>query len=100
MELASARMQTVICGNVGSGTVQKSEWIEYITFLVISNGKLREEKTQDSWKWILVWATKTGAAAAIDLIYADNKRYQTYVRQYGSDKIYKTAGGANVADYH
>ncbi|EAC9700693.1 alpha-N-arabinofuranosidase, partial [Listeria monocytogenes] len=33
--------------------------------------------------------------------YADlYRRYQTYVRQYGDKKIYKVAGGANVADYH
>ncbi|HIX69350.1 MAG TPA: alpha-N-arabinofuranosidase, partial [Candidatus Enterococcus stercoravium] len=33
--------------------------------------------------------------------YADEyRRYQTYVRQYGDEKIYKIAGGANVDDYH
>ncbi len=33
--------------------------------------------------------------------YADlYRRYQTFVRQYGKDKIFKIAGGANVDDYN
>ncbi|NLK46736.1 MAG: alpha-N-arabinofuranosidase [Treponema sp.] len=96
-----------ICGNVGSGTVQEmSEWIEYITFSGESPmAKLREENgRKDSWKldFFGVGNENWGCGGNMSAeFYADQyKRYQTYVRQYGSDKIYKIAGGANVADYH
>lgn len=94
-------------GNVGSGTVQEmSEWVEYITMEGISPmANLRKENGhEDAWelKFFGVGNENWGCGGNMrPEYYADlYRRYQTYVRQYGNKKIYKVAGGANVADYN
>ena len=94
-------------GNVGSGTVQEmSEWVEYITMDGISPmaDLRRENGHEDAWemKFFGVGNENWGCGGNMwPEYYADlYRRYQTYVRQYGDKKIYKVAGGANVADYH
>lgn len=96
-----------ICGNVGSGTVQEmSEWVEYITFSGESPmSKLRTQNGHaDAWKldFFGVGNENWGCGGNMRAeYYADlYRRYQTYVRQYGEDKIFKIAGGPNVDDYH
>ena len=95
-----------ICGNVGSGTVQEmSEWVEYMTFDGESPlANLRRENGQEKpWKlkYFGVGNENWGCGGSMrPEFYADLYRnYQTYVRQYGDNKIYKIAGGANVDDY-
>ena len=96
-----------ICGNVGSGSVQEmDEWIEYMTFsgespmarLRTSNGR------KDAWKlpYFGVGNENWGCGGNMrPEFYADQyRRYQTYVRQYGNDKIFKIAGGPNEDDYN
>ncbi|MDO0919728.1 MULTISPECIES: alpha-N-arabinofuranosidase [unclassified Enterococcus] len=94
-------------GNIGSGTVQEmSEWVEYITMDGISPmaDLRRENGHEDAWemKFFGVGNENWGCGGNMrPEYYADlYRRYQTYVRQYGDKKIYKVAGGANVADYH
>ncbi|MCR5724264.1 MAG: alpha-N-arabinofuranosidase [Treponema sp.] len=95
-----------ICGNVGSGTVQEmDEWIEYMTFsgespmanLRAANGR------KEPWKldYFGVGNENWGCGGNMrPEFYADlYRRFQTFVRQYGQNKIFKIAGGANVADY-
>lgn len=96
-----------ICGNVGSGSVQEmDEWIEYITFDGESPmAKLRKENGHEkAWKlpYFGVGNENWGCGGNMrPEFYADNyRRYQTFVRQYGKDKIFKIAGGANTADYN
>jgi alpha-L-arabinofuranosidase len=96
-----------ICGNVGSGTVQEmDEWIEYMTFSGESPmSRLREENGhKDAWKlpYFGVGNENWGCGGNMRAeFYADQyRRYQTFVRQYGPDKIMKIAGGANVDDYN
>lgn len=96
-----------ICGNVGSGTVQEmDEWIEYMTFSGESPmAKLREANGhKDAWKLPMFGVGNENWGCGGNMraeFYADQyRRYQTFVRQYGQDKIYKIAGGANVEDYH
>ncbi len=96
-----------ICGNVGSGTVQEmSEWVEYMTFSGESPmSKLRESNGhKDPWKlpYFGVGNENWGCGGNMrPEYYADlYRRYQTYVRQYGPDKIFKIAGGPNVDDYN
>jgi alpha-N-arabinofuranosidase len=95
-----------ICGNVGSGTVQEmSEWVEYMTF----NGESpmanwrQENGKEEPWalKYFGVGNENWGCGGNMrPQYYADlYRRYQTYVRNYGDNKIYKIAGGANVNDY-
>ncbi|GAE29113.1 alpha-N-arabinofuranosidase [Halalkalibacter hemicellulosilyticus] len=96
-----------ICGNVGSGTVQEmSEWVEYMTF----NGESpmanwrKENGRNEPWSltYFGVGNENWGCGGHMRAeYYADlYRQFQTYVRNYGDNKIYKIAGGANVDDYH
>ena len=96
-----------ICGNVGSGSVQEmDEWIEYMTFSGESPmARLRAENGHpDAWKlpYFGVGNENWGCGGNMrPEFYADQyRRYQTFVRQYGNDKIFKIAGGPNVDDYN
>ena len=96
-----------ICGNVGSGTVQEmSEWVEYMTFGGESPmSKLREENGhKEPWKLPLFGVGNESWGCGGNMrpeYYADlYRRYQTYVRQYGQDKIFKIACGPNASDYN
>ncbi|MBN2222293.1 MAG: alpha-N-arabinofuranosidase, partial [Vallitaleaceae bacterium] len=93
-------------GNVGSGTVQEmSEWVEYMTFNGLSPmAKLREENGQkEPWKlkYFGVGNENWGCGGNMrPEYYADlYRRYQTYVRNYGENKIYRIACGPNSDDY-
>ncbi len=96
-----------ICGNVGSGTVQEmSEWVEYITFSGESPmSRLRQVNGhKDNWKLPFFGVGNESWGCGGNMrpeYYADLYRhYQTYVRQYGPDKIFKIACGPNVDDYN
>jgi alpha-L-arabinofuranosidase len=96
-----------VCGNVGSGTVQEmDEWIEYMTFSGESPmARLREQNGhKDAWKLPLFGVGNENWGCGGNMrpeFYADQyRRFQTYVRQYGPDKIFKIAGGPNVDDYN
>lgn len=99
--------EAYINGNVGSGTVQEmQEWVEYMTMdgespmsaLRKANGR------EDSWKVKFFGVGNESWGCGGNMrpeYYADlYRRYQTYVRQYGSDRIYKIACGPNIDDYH
>ncbi|MBP3953558.1 alpha-N-arabinofuranosidase [Bacillus sp. YZJH907-2] len=95
-----------ICGNVGSGTVQEmSEWVEYMTFdgeSPMANWR-QENGREKPWdlKYFGVGNENWGCGGNMrPEYYADlYRQYQTYVRNYGENKIYKIAGGANIDDY-
>ncbi|WP_374717222.1 alpha-N-arabinofuranosidase [Geobacillus thermodenitrificans] len=95
-----------ICGNVGSGTVQEmSEWIEYMTFdgeSPMANWR-KENGREKPWKlkYFGVGNENWGCGGNMrPEYYADlYRRYQTYVRNYRDNRIYKIACGANVDDY-
>ena len=95
-----------ICGNVGSGTVREmSEWVEYMTFdgeSPMANWR-KENGQPEPWKlkYFGVGNENWGCGGNMrPEYYADlYRRYQTYVRNYGDNKLYKIAGGANVDDY-
>lgn len=96
-----------INGNVGSGTVQEmAEWVEYLTFEGISPmAKLRAENgRQEPWKvkYFGVGNENWGCGGNMrPQYYADlYRRYQTYVRNYGDNKIHRIACGPNVDDYN
>ncbi|MFC4321161.1 alpha-N-arabinofuranosidase [Litchfieldia salsa] len=96
-----------ICGNVGSGTVQEmSEWVEYMTFngeSPMANWRAENGK-EEPWKlkYFGVGNENWGCGGNMrPEYYADlYRRFQTYVRNYGDNKIYKIAGGANIDDYN
>ncbi|MCM3164160.1 alpha-N-arabinofuranosidase [Metabacillus litoralis] len=96
-----------ICGNVGSGTVQEmSEWVEYMTFdgeSPMANWR-QENGREKPWELTYFGVGNENWGCGGNMrpeYYADlYRRYQTYVRNYGNNKIYKIAGGANVDDYN
>ncbi|MFC4455670.1 alpha-N-arabinofuranosidase [Deinococcus sonorensis] len=95
-----------ICGNVGSGTVQEmSEWMEYMTFdgeSPMADLRRRHGRT-DPWKvrYFGVGNENWGCGGNMrPEYYADEyRRYQTYVRSFGDNRVYKVACGPNVDDY-
>jgi len=96
-----------ICGNVGSGTVrQMQQWVEYLTF----GGKSpmadlrRENGRQEPWK-VKYWGVGNenwGCGGSMrPEFYADlYRRYQTYVRSFPGNRIYRIACGSRGRDYH
>jgi alpha-N-arabinofuranosidase len=90
-----------INGNVGSGTVQEmSEWVEYLTFEGTSPmAELRRENgNPEPWR-VKYWGVGNenwGCGGNMrPEYYADlYRRFATYVRNYGENKIYKIACGA------
>lgn len=96
-----------INGNVGSGTVQEmQEWIEYMTMDGESPmANLRRKNGHDApWKVKFFGVGNESWGCGGNMrpdYYADEyRRYQTFVRQYGKDKIYKIACGPNIDDYN
>ncbi|MFK3937468.1 alpha-N-arabinofuranosidase [Alkalihalobacillus sp. NPDC078783] len=96
-----------ICGNVGSGTVQEmSEWVEYMTFdgeSPMANWR-KENGREKAWPLTYFGVGNENWGCGGNMrpeFYADlYRQFQTYVRNYGDNKIYKIAGGANVDDYN
>jgi alpha-L-arabinofuranosidase len=95
-----------ICGNVGSGSVQEmQEWVEYITFLGISPMADWRKQNGRAEPWALpffgVGNENWGCGGNMTpQFYADQyKRFATYVRNLGENKLYKIACGPNGANY-
>ncbi|GGG15150.1 intracellular exo-alpha-L-arabinofuranosidase 2 [Paenibacillus albidus] len=108
MELcAMLECEPYINGNVGSGTVQEmSEWVEYLTFGGVSPmSELRQENgRQEPWAVTYFGVGNENWGCGGNMrpeYYADlYRRYQTYVRNYDSNRIHRIACGPNVDDYH
>ncbi|MDR2085942.1 MAG: alpha-N-arabinofuranosidase [Dysgonamonadaceae bacterium] len=96
-----------ISGNLGSGSVEEmSKWVEYITFdgeSPMANLR-RQNGRNEPWK-VKFWGVGNeswgcGGNMTPDH-YADlYRRYATYCRNYGDNRLYKIACGANEADYN
>ena len=95
-----------INANVGSGTVREmAEWVEYLN----SDGdstvvqKRWANGRKDSWgvKYWGVGNENWGCGGNMrPEFYADQyRRFQTFCRQYGDNKLFKIACGPNTADY-
>lgn len=95
-----------ISGNLGSGTVREmQQWVEYIA----SDGdspmtKLRKKNGREHpWKlkYFAVGNENWGCGGQMrPEYYADEyRRYATYLKDYGENKLYKIACGANADDY-
>lgn len=99
--------EPVICGNVGSGTVREmSEWVEYINSDALSPmTRLRKANGQDKpWK-VKFWGVGNenwgcGGTMTADFYSDQLRQYGTYCRDYGENKLFRIAGGANVDDYN
>ncbi|MBM3880055.1 MAG: alpha-N-arabinofuranosidase [Verrucomicrobia bacterium] len=96
-----------ICGNVGSGTVQEMmDWVEYMTADADSPmANLRRQNGRDRpWRvrYFGVGNESWGCGGNMrPEYYADEyRRYSTFVKNYGTNRIYRIACGANSADYN
>lgn len=96
-----------ICGNVGSGTVQEmQQWVEYCTFDGVSPmADLRRHNGRaEPWRlpYVGVGNENWGCGGSMrPEYYADlYRRYQTYVRHFGGNTVFKIACGPNRDDYH
>lgn len=95
-----------ISGNLGSGTVREmQQWVEYITSDNISPmTRLRGENGREQpWrlKYFAVGNESWGCGGQMrPEYYADEyRRYATYLRNFGDNKLYKIACGSNADDY-
>jgi len=96
-----------ICGNVGSGTVlEMQQWVEYLTF--DGNSPMadlrRDNGRSKPWK-VKYWGVGNenwGCGGNMrPEFYADlYRRYQTYVRSFPGNRIYKIACGSHGRDYN
>ncbi|MCC8088502.1 MAG: alpha-N-arabinofuranosidase [Rikenellaceae bacterium] len=96
-----------ICGNVGSGTVEEmSKWVEYITFdgeSLIANLR-KQNGREEPWK-VKYWGVGNenwgcGGNMTAEYYAGEYRRYATYARNYGDNRLYKIVGGPNSGDYH
>ena len=95
-----------ITGNLGSGTVQEmQEWVEYMTFDGESPmANLRRANGREKpWKLTYFGIGNENWGCGGDMrpeFYADQyKRYNCYVRNFGGNKVFRIACGANSDDY-
>jgi len=96
-----------ICGNVGSGTVQEMmEWVEYMTSPAESPmaNLRRKNGRQDPWRvpYFGVGNESWGCGGHMrPEYYADEfRRYNTFVKTYAGNRIYRIACGANSRDFN
>jgi alpha-N-arabinofuranosidase len=95
-----------ICGNLGSGTVQEmQQWVEYLTFDGVSPmAELRRRNGRaEPWR-IKFWGVGNenwGCGGQMrPEYYADEyRRFQTYLRNFGDNRLYKIACGPRNDDY-
>ncbi len=96
-----------VCGNVGSGSVSEMmEWVEYMTSDADSPmaNLRRKHGRQEPWKvrYFGVGNESWGCGGSMrPEYYADlYRRYNTFVKNYSGNNIFRIACGANSADYN
>jgi alpha-N-arabinofuranosidase len=98
--------EPVICGNVGSCTVREmAEWVEYLTSDALSPiTRLRKANGRDNpWK-VKFWGVGNenwGCGGTMTPEFYSNqlRRYGTFCRDYGDNKLFRIACGASGDDY-
>ena len=96
-----------ICGNVGSGSVEEmADWVEYINFDGISPmADLRRANGRDQAWGVTYWGVGNenwGCGGNMrPEFYADQyRRYATYCRNFGDNRLKKIAGGSTDGNLH
>lgn len=98
--------EPVICGNIGSGTVNEmSEWVEYLTSDAVSPmTELRKKNGREKpWK-VKFWCVGNetwgcGGIMSPDFYSQEMARYSFFLKNYGNNVLYKIASGGTEADY-
>ena len=96
-----------ISGNVGSGTPEElAKWVEYMTSdsqSTVANLR-RANGREEPWKvkFLGIGNEAWGCGGNMVPEYYSNlfRRYTTYTRNYGDNRIYKIASGASDTDYN
>ena len=96
-----------ITGNLGSGSIEEmSKWVEYIAFdgeSPMSN--LRKQNGREKpWK-VKFWGVGNenwgcGGNMTPEYYSDQYRRYATYCRNYGDNRLYKIACGSNGSDFN
>lgn len=96
-----------INGNVGSGSVKEmQEWVEYLTADGASPRAVERRRNGRDKPWKVAYFgvgnENWGCGGHMrPAFYADlYRQFQTYVKDYGDNKIYKIACGSNGADFN
>ena len=97
-----------LAANVGSGTVQElTQWVQYVTFDGESPMSDWRKKNGREKPWnAKIWGVGNeawGCGGNMTPEYYANiyKQYATFMTDWNnSDKLFRVASGANVADYH
>jgi alpha-L-arabinofuranosidase len=93
-------------GNVGSGTVQElSQWVEYVNSDNVSPmTELRKQNGREKSWGVKYWGIGNeswgcGGNMRPEFCADQTRRYGTYMREYGQNKLFKIACGASSGDY-
>lgn len=104
---AQVGCEPYITGNLGSGTVQEMmEWVEYLTSDADSPmANLRRQNGRaEPWKVKYFAIGNEAWGCGGDMrpeFYADNfRRYNTFLKNYGDNHLYRIACGPSEDDYH
>lgn len=96
-----------IAVNMGSATVQEAaEWVEYLTASGDSDmANLRAQNGHKApWniKYLGIGNESWGCGGSMSVDYYANeyKKYQSFCKEYGENKLYKIACGPNAEDYN
>lgn len=99
--------EPVICGNLGSGTVQEmSQWVEYLNSDNISPmTDLRKMNGREEPWGVRYWGLGNenwgcGGNMTAQFYTDQMRRYSVYSKNYGENRLYKIAGGPNSGDYN
>jgi alpha-N-arabinofuranosidase len=97
-----------LAANVGSGTVQEfNEWVQYVNHKGgTPMSELRKKNNRDTPWGVHIWGVGNemwGCGGNMTPEYYANlfRQYSTFMTDWSnSDKLFRIASGANVADYH
>lgn len=98
--------EPVICGNIGSGTVQEmADWVEYLTSdaespmteLRKKNGREKPWKVKYFGIGNETWGC--GGNMTVEFYSNELRKYSNFVKNYGDNVLYKIASGSNDKDY-
>lgn len=99
--------EPVICGNLGSGSVQEmSQWVEYLNSSNISpmTDLRKVNGREEPWnvKYWGVGNESWGCGGNMTPEYYSNelRRYSTFTKNYGNNRLYKIATGPSDSDYN
>ena len=99
--------EPVICGNIGSGTVEEmADWVDYLTGdTLTAMGKLRKKNGREKpWK-VKFWGVGNetwgcGGIMSAEFYSEELARYSHFLKNNGNNRLYKIASGGLESDYN